>query len=767
MRPDPRMKPPTAQTEETNFGHERPDRAWLQRAKSAYYNSTNYVDTNYRKQWEDSIRAFNNQHPNDSKYVQASYDKRSKIYRPKTRTVIRKNEAAAAAAYFSNMDVVNVRAQDQTNKQELASAAFMKELLQYRLTKTIPWYQLLLGGLQDAQTVGAAIAHIYWEYQEEQKEGQPDVEVAPPTEPEDEEYPQQNGAPRGASVFNKDGEQPSLGTGLQEPEEAFTKGSESDFELQEDAVRPGQPEINVKHDRPVIDLVPIENIRFDPGANWIDPINSSPYVIHLIPMYVVDVKERMERGEWRRQPDSMILAAVEAKTDSTRVAREPNKDDRYGQDNNDIDDYMVVWIHRHIHRKDGEDYEFYMLGDLDFLTKPRPIKETVFHGRRPYVLGVCNLETHKVIPTPLPILGRSLQDEANEIANQRLDNVKFILNKKFFVKRGREADVQGLLRNVPGGVVMLDDPEHDVKEMNWNDVTASAFEEQNRINMDMDELMGNFNPSQIMSQAAIDTPAKNMAMLKNSNGTLVEYLLRTYTETFVQPVLRQLILLEQEYETDEVVMKLAGKNANLLQLYGIDQVTDSLLVQELTLTVNVGMGTTDPMAKLQKFMTAMQGFIQMVNTPIPGLNLQEVGKEIFGHLGYADGSRFFTTDNPQVAKLQGELQKAQQLVQQLSEQIKDKQMGHQVKAQLGQLAATTALEKAKLHEENENKRALATHWNALMGRNDAIDEAKAKHEHEMERASMEHAKAAHLILLKGEVDGRNRASKPSSSGRTA
>src|SRR5712671_3824963 len=76
---------------------------WIKRARHAYYSSTDYLDSNYRKSWEDSIRNFNNMHSLDSKYMNPAYAKRSSIFKPKVRSVIRKNEAAAAAAFFSNM----------------------------------------------------------------------------------------------------------------------------------------------------------------------------------------------------------------------------------------------------------------------------------------------------------------------------------------------------------------------------------------------------------------------------------------------------------------------------------------------------------------------------------------------------------------------------------------------------------------------------------------------------------------------------------------
>src|SRR5207237_9684846 len=79
---------------------------WLNRAKDAFRFSTTYIDSSYRKQWEDSIRAFNNVHSSDSKYNSELFKKRSNLFRSKTRAVIRKNEAAAAAAYFSNLELL-------------------------------------------------------------------------------------------------------------------------------------------------------------------------------------------------------------------------------------------------------------------------------------------------------------------------------------------------------------------------------------------------------------------------------------------------------------------------------------------------------------------------------------------------------------------------------------------------------------------------------------------------------------------------------------
>lgn len=688
--PENKVVSPTAQDAAPTSGVGENGIDWLRRASDAYQNSTSFMDTNYRKAWEDSIRAFHSQHPTDSKYTSPSYEKRSRLYRPKVRTIIRKNEAAAAAAFFSNMDTVSLSAEDQSNKQQMANAELMKQLLQYRLTKSIPWYLTVLGGIQDAQTMGAVCGHIYWQYEEERLEESTELPEEPP---EDEENPEQGDLPVGA----------------------FTMGAFS--EERTSPVRPKaykKPRVVV--DRPCVDLVPIENIRIDPAAKWTDPIHSSPYVIHLIPMYVLDVKAKMEKGEWIRLSDGYISKATGVQ-DSTRTARQKDRDDPTTGESRSIRDYEVVWVHRHIHRTESGDVEFYTLNDLAMLTDPMPLRRSVLHGRRPYEMGCCIIETHRIMPSGVYQLSKGLQDEANEVVNQRLDNVKFALNKKWFARRGRDVDISGLVRNVPGGVVMMDDPDKDVREISWPDVTQSAYEEQNRINLDMDELLGNFNPAALMASGAHqNSPARNMSMLSQSTGTMVEFLIRTYVETFVQPVLRQLVLLEQHYETDTVVLNIASKNAKMFQRFGVDQVTDDLLSQELTLTVNVGMGATDPTQKLQKFLTAMNSYAAMAKSPPPGVNLQEVGKEIFGHLGYSDGSRFFTQDNPQVVALQQQIQKMAQAMQELQKKLNDKTMQHQTGVIKAQISAASKERITAMQEENENRRSLAVHAATLLGR---------------------------------------------------
>ena len=98
---------------ETPSGEKKDE--WLEIAADAFSASTSYMEANYRKTFERNIALFQSRHPSGSKYLSQAFKSRSRLFRPKTKSVVRKNEAAAAAAFFANVDVVTIEPQDDSN----------------------------------------------------------------------------------------------------------------------------------------------------------------------------------------------------------------------------------------------------------------------------------------------------------------------------------------------------------------------------------------------------------------------------------------------------------------------------------------------------------------------------------------------------------------------------------------------------------------------------------------------------------------------------
>lgn len=620
---------------------EEPD--WLERARNAYRTSTDFTDTNFRKPLEDSLRAFNNQHPGDSKYNSETFRKRSNLYRPKIRTIIRKNEAALCAALFSNLDLIETEPFNSSDLEEIVSAEVMKALLQYRLTVTMPWFQFAMGAMQDAQTQGIVIAHSYWKYK--------------------------------------------------------ATGSDERYAVRED--------------RPCQELIPAENFRFDPSAKWFDVVNTSPYLIELIPMYIGEVKERMDLPDpkgrtWHPLDEDIIASCVQNDDESTRMARNNNRQDPT-QPPREVTDYDIVWVHRHIHRWRGEDYEFYVLASKYMLTDPEPMENNVWFGERPYVIGTCVLETHKAIPASLATLLRPLADASNDLENQGSDNLKFILNKAWFVKRSANVDTTSLVRNVPGRVTMVNDPEKDVKEVSWPDLPASLFQEKARVDADFDNLGGNFNPMTLAQSRTPRESFRTVNAVQSPAMMMTEYTLMTLVQTFLLPCLRQLVLLEQFYETDQTLLKIAGEKAKVLQKFGVNEVTDAILEKRMSVNVNLGMGATDPTTKQQRFSGALTTYAGVCKAPPPGLDLKEVGKELFALAGYRDAMRFFQDQDPEKVRL---LQTIQALTRKLQVQDIEKRNKHEsnvVKLVTAREGNLTKLAMAAKEDDHQSRHLLIGH----------------------------------------------------------
>lgn len=425
-----------------------------------------------------------------------------------------------------------------------------------------------------------------------------------------------------------------------------------------------------KIDRPVIRLRPPENLRIDAGADWTDPVNTSPYLIDMIPMYLKDVKARMNKGIWFKLEDAQILAARQSTNDSTRTLREGGSDSKDQPQTNS--EFTIVWVHRNIIEQNGVDYVYFTMGTHHLLTAPVTIDEVWFHGKRPYVIGCCIVESHKVFKSSFNRLVKGMNEEGNDLANLRLDNIKLILNPRHQALRNKSVDLRSITRNVAGSVTMVTSHD-DVKTITPADATGSSFQEQDRLNAEFDDLAGGFSGSSVATNRNLNETVGGMNLLANDGDLVKDYQMRTWIETWVEPVLRQLVLLEREYETDSTVLQLAGKAAKL------DAIPEDLLRQEVVLNVNVGIGNTNPQNQVDRFIYGLSALSRLKPEMLKRLKDEEIVKELFGKLGYRDGARFFDFEadvSDPAAELAAEKLKAE------IQQIKDSSALKQVESML-------------------------------------------------------------------------------------
>jgi len=622
------------------------DRArWMQKARDGYDQSSDWFDASMRPTIEKAMAHFQNRHAPGAKYYTDSYKFRAKGFRPKTRASIRRNEAAAAVAFFSTQDVVTISAENATDRNQVMSAKVLTEVLNYRLDDSIPWFLILIGAYQDAMNTGVVISCQDWHFKEIQRRKP---------------------------------------TGQRDPETG------------EDVTETVVERIA---DKPRVSLVAIENFRLSPAADWSDPINSSPYVIELIPMFIGDVEEQMDAGEWISYETGDIHQAARQQYDTIRAAREGKKRTDPADLSHATTQFDLVWVHRNIVREAGEDFIFYSLGTTLLLSDPIPLREACPHlmpGERPYVMGSALIETHRTYTTGLNELTFGLQEEANEIQNQRRDNVSLVMNKRYFARRTANIDFRSLTRNVPGSVTLMDDINTDIKWDTPGEVTGSSYQEQDRVSVDYDELAGTFSPGSVQTNRQLNETVGGMKMLSGDANAITEYQLRVFAETWVEPVLKQLVQLEQYYEDDQTVLAVAGQRAKLMERYGISEVNDALLKGRVKVRCDVGFGSTNPQQRIEKLAFGLNTIAAYLPSVMTSLDGNEVVTEVLGALGYKGAERFFPSlgqqENPEVAQLK-------QMVQQLQAALQSKQMEVEGRIKVAEIGANGRIQQESLRQK--------------------------------------------------------------------
>ena len=614
------------------------DDDWLMIARDAYNESQSYYDANIRSTHERNMSHFQSRHAPGSKYYSEAYNYRHKGFRPKTRSFVRRQEAALLKSMFSTADFVTVKAARTTDPAHQLSAEINQHLLQYRLENTIPWFQTVLAAYQETLNLGICISHQYWDYEEE---GDPDASMS--------------GEENGERIDEM--EEVETDDALDDESEQ----SEEDALLGEyfgaDDPQPRQERIpDIVKDTPAVALRPAENVFFSVAADFRDPAGTSPFIIDKIPMFIDDVKA-MAKGKsgsgnvpWFELSESQLLTGKTSDYDGVRQQREGNREDSKDQSHLHRG-FDTVWIHRNIIRKDGVDWLYYTLGVHYRLSDPIPLRREypwLKPGERPYVFGFANIEAHKNYPESPVGMGARTQQDANQINNSRFDNVELSLNRRYIIKRSAMIDYRGLQNNVPGGVTETDDPQNDIKIESPPDVTSGSYQEQDRINADYDELMGMFSGSSVSTNSSMNETVGGMKLLAGDADSLTEYPMMVFMITWVIPTLKQIIRLEQTHESDGALLNLMGEKAQVWQRYKIDRVTDQWIQGSMNIQVAANFGAANPEQRLQRLAMGFGLIFQLAPGLAQQLEGKEIGKEVLAIMGYQGVDRFFPEGGPEI-----------------------------------------------------------------------------------------------------------------------
>jgi hypothetical protein len=159
-----------------------------------------------------------------------------------------------------------------------------------------------------------------------------------------------------------------------------------------------------------------------------------------------------------------------------------------------------------------------------------------------------------------------------------------------------------------------------------------------------------FDAGSVANNRQMNETVGGMKLLANSVNPNAAFDLSIWVETWAVPVLWQVMKLEEYYENDATMLAIAGQKAKLWERFGIDQITDELLMRETNVTMKIGVGANNlPEERIRQFANAwgvtaqvLAPFVQggLMTPPMP--KVREIVETIFGAAGFQDGGdRFF------------------------------------------------------------------------------------------------------------------------------
>lgn len=617
---------------------------YLKLMRDAKQRGQTYYTENLRGAIDNSYRAFRNKHFAGSKYWTMDYRHRSKLFRPKTRSAVRKSDATAVSALFSSTDSVKCSPGDDSNPLQKANASLVQELFNYRTDRTtgmaaIPWFRICAGAHQDAMLQSACVSKQYWKLELRKMPDEPVTE----------------------QVFD-----PTSGQMVEQ------------HALDEN----GQPQMQEVYkpfiDRPDCMLFPVENIIIDPAANWLSPIQSAAFFMAKMPMSIDEVMQMQHHplNPWHKLSEAQLRSGgsvADYAGKNTRQQREGGTD-RLDNRFTGTRSFEIVWVYEVFIRWKGQDITFWAAGDQHYLTDPKPVHEVYPEqgGERPYTFGVINLESHRLFPMGPVESWQQTQIEINDFANLTLDTAKLSIAPVTKVVRGQNVDLGALSRRGPNSQILVN-KDTDVTWEKTPGPDQAAMAIQNQLAVDLDDIAGQFNSGSVQTNRSLNETVGGLKLISGAANAVSEFDLRVWIETWTEPTIAQIVKLIQYYENDATILALCGSKAKLFEKFGISEINDELLQSQVKVRIDAGVGNADPQQKLGQLAQGLQ-----ILTPIfesskqvaSGelvIDVKAIADEVFSLCGQRDGAdKFVKQGQPsqgdptlplEMAKLQAEIDK--------------------------------------------------------------------------------------------------------------
>lgn len=333
-------------------------------------------------------------------------------------------------------------------------------------------------------------------------------------------------------------------------------------------------------ERPVIDpqtQQPVMESSREEVISYVGPVGESCDIFNIYPApeaedvtharYIIYrrwadkawVEEQVENGTYRLPPDATV-AQMWSADDDPQARRASEVDLGSGRGVDTSRDVAEVWECWH---RDGT-----VTTILNQKMVVRLVENPFDHGEFPFVRIVDHLNPHEFWGTGEIEHLEGIQDSVNAIWNQRIDNVRLILNKMFYVRDDAVEDKRDL-RTRPGGLVRVSGDnfgsiDEAIRPVDFGDVTTSSYEEVNAL-MDLGKTItgaNDYSSGQDPADATNQT-ATGAAILTEQGNIRFQMKVQLAEMTGLRSLMRQYGALLQQFTPAGMTMRVIGPDGTV------------------------------------------------------------------------------------------------------------------------------------------------------------------------------------------------------------
>ncbi len=154
-----------------------------------------------------------------------------------------------------------------------------------------------------------------------------------------------------------------------------------------------------------------------------------------------------------------------------------------------------------------------------------------------------------------------LQDELNDVRNQRMDNVNLILNKMFAIDKNADVNTKDFVSR-PGGFIRgAGNPSEWFKELDLKDVTNSAYKEEGIIKDDAQDATGSYEYAYGASPARQET-ATGIIRLQSAASKRFAIIARIMEYEGIKKIIKKMYQLDLQFIKKSRVIRIVGKEGD-------------------------------------------------------------------------------------------------------------------------------------------------------------------------------------------------------------